>query len=184
MKRSSGLPCAYWPRTFGDPPPLRTDTRTLRSKINDSPFDREGGSSSCLPRWIAKVTPGGTCRTAMRIGSSVSMSLCRRAARRRQLDRRALVSAVRTEYAAVARHRTQQNSAASAVEEIHASVRGHALHRRMPAFRACQERRRLNGRCHFAATVDAVRACRRLCTSRAKTSLSSFGSFVPSSFQS
>src|SRR5687768_10455066 len=139
MKRSSGLPCAYRPRTFGGPPPLRADTRTLRSKINDPPFDCEGCSSSCLPRWIAKVTPGGTCRTAMRIGSSVSIRLRRRTARRRQLYRRAFVSAVRTEYTAVARLRTQQNSAAFAVEEIHARVRGHALQRRVPALRACQE---------------------------------------------
>lgn len=93
----------------------------------------------------------------------------RRAARCRQLHWRALVSAVGTEDTAVARLRSQQDTAPFAVEKIHARVRWHALHRRVPALRTGQERGGFS-RCHFGEP----RACRRLWTSRAKTALSNF----------
>src|SRR6185436_14067214 len=77
------------------------------------------------------------------------IEMSRRAAGCRQLNWRTLVTTVRTEHAAIARLRTQQNAAAFAVEEIHARIRRHALHRRMSALGACQERGRLDCRCHF-----------------------------------
>src|SRR6185436_1386440 len=99
------------------------------------------------------------------------IEMSRRAAGCRQLNWRTLVTTVRTEHAAIARLRTQQNAAALAVEEIHARIRRHALHRRMSALGACQKRSCLDDRCHFCVTVDALSACRRFCTLRANVAL-------------
>ena len=66
------------------------------------------------------------------------------------------MSAVGAEHAAVARLRAQENTAAFAVEEVHARVRGHAFHRRMSALGACQERGCFDRSGHSGVTVDSV----------------------------
>jgi hypothetical protein len=178
MKRSFGLPCAYGPSTFGDVAPLRSDTRAPRSKINDPFSDREGGSSSCLPRWIAKATPGGTLRTTMRMASSTStLGMRRRLTWARRRDRRPALAGIC--YCRMNRRRSSAPLSDARGHRSPCSRRSRCTHLsacipwtrvRTPDMSAVRLSR---WEVSSYGGVDALRACSRLCTSRANAALSS-----------